>query len=160
MYEVHLPKISMHQTMPVEISYEEQARLHLEKVCRDQAEALNDRNLTLDSPVWGDYLAPVFKAGPIPPLVEKKIDAEEYLRYLRGLCEAYPEWKLRVIDQNTHWSHDRRSASVYTNVENAGVPVGVVYQSVGISDFKFFEGKWMQVGYRGFAGGHGQGELF
>lgn len=137
------------------LSLEEKTRRHLEAVASGFVEALNNREFDRDSPAW-KYLAPVFKAGPLPPLIEKKIGTEDYLKHLSEMCEAYPEWKLRVVDQDTHQNYKKDFALVYTNVENHGVPPGIVWQSVGISEFQEFDGEWLVVGYKGFAGGHGR----
>lgn len=145
--------------MDPQASLEEKTKKHLEALSASCADALNARDFRRDSPAW-KHLAPVFKAGPIPPALEKKIDAEEYLQYLSDLCKAYPEWKLRCVDFDTTLNHKKDFAVLYCNVENSGVPVGVVYQSVGIVEFQKFDGEWFQVSYRGFSGGYGHGELF
>ncbi|CZT21635.1 uncharacterized protein RCC_07500 [Ramularia collo-cygni] len=121
--------------------------------------ALNARDLDRNSPAWR-YLAPHFLAGPIPPAIQKKIGVDEYLQHLSDMCTAYPEWKLRVVDQDVQQGGVKDYASVFTNVENQGVPPGVVWQSCAISEFKNIDGQWLVVGFRGFSGGHGQGTMF
>lgn len=158
--EANRPLPLYHRMMPPEASLDEEIRLHFEAIARGCVDALNDRDFSRDSPTSWKHLAPVFKAGPIPPLLQKKIDAEDYLTHLADLCKSYPDWKLRCVDFDTHVNHKKDSAVVYCNVENSGVPVGIVYQSVGISEYQKFNGEWLVVGYRGFSGGHGHGELF
>lgn len=143
------------------MSLDEETQTRLKTIATSMALALNSRDFSPTSPAWS-HLSPSFLAGPLPPLINSKIGVSEYLKHLSDMCAQHPDWKLRVVDSDVQSQvTNLDKASVFTNVENQGLPQGVVWQSVGISDFERGEGgEWVVVGYRGFAGGHGVGELF
>ena len=123
---------------------------HLERLAYDFTDAQNKRQFSYPSAIW-DRVAPNFRSEP-ECTSKVQVGIVEYLAEAKALFEAKPELFIDIEDISTTLDLKVRVAEVYMNLVGTGWSPGVVRRSVGILGFRFTEGRWICVSYRGFKG--------
>lgn len=73
---------------------------------------------------------------------EQFIDLDEHLARFKRITTEYPEWRLRLLSQNTRVDEKNDRAEIFHVLEVTGHPPGLVTQTVLSLDFRLFDGKW------------------
>lgn len=134
---------------PSSTSWEDRLRDHLETSWpKSLADAFNARDFNPESPPW-TLLAPGFQAGPFPPEAAKAMNAARFMKFLTEECKRDP-WTMNVLDSTSHIVED--TVIVFTNFEKKYQEI--VRQCTFFTEFKIFNGQWLAMTIRGFAGGY------
>lgn len=133
---------------------------HLAALSRDFFEAINNRVFSATSSPW--TATKDFRA--IPEIAnhdgQTEYDLEGHLAALRLLCHMHPHIHVLITDVTVHVSRQTRCAEVFVGHNTSGTEPTctlrgagpVVWQSMGLMEFHFEEGRWLLTRFRSMAG--------
>lgn len=148
-------------------------KARLESIVLELVQAINDRNIDPDAPVWNHFQKDLFRAEVQGPAfagaashVENNtiffrgerntVDLDQFIELRRHICERYPHHSSRLIRMDTILSDKGRSAQTMVYAEVTGIPEGFTRPTMGIFDFmlmgKLKEGRWKVVKLKTFPG--------
>lgn len=145
------PAISASSTWP-------QAGEHLAALSRHFFQAINDQKFSSAALPWSDTKD--FRA--VPEIGnhdgQTDYDLEGHLAALRLLCELHPNMRISITDITVHVSKQTRCAEVFVGHNTSGTEPTVkgaqpiVWQSMGLMEFHFEEGRWLLTRFRSMGG--------
>lgn len=131
---------------------------HLASLTRDFFQAINDRGLSSASPPW--TATKNFRA--IPEIANRdgqsEYDLEGHLVALRSLCQMHPRMQVDITDMVVHIHKRTLCAEVFAGHNTSGTEPSVegtepvVWQSMGVMEFHFEEGRWLLSRFRAMGG--------
>ncbi|KAI5359681.1 hypothetical protein Slin14017_G105830 [Septoria linicola] len=122
-------------------------RRHLEAFFAFNTNLLNTRQYDKCAIVDGydqDFMAAMHN--------QKAEDLAGWVDHHRRGAEQFPESQVKILGMNSKVDLKKGTASLFTDMEISGRPVGVVIHSMTITEFKICDGKWLCMRAMGMRG--------